>query len=929
MSVDLRPGATALEAPMTVPMASTVASQWKAIGSALSQTQAVQNASIPPASWTGAAAEAASAEIQKFGTKVSGISQAFPSPVQAMEAWDERVQTTITAVQGFQAQWDEAIAKYRKDMADIDARVVADEEYRADVDRTKARAALRGAQAPLRKSYEDQIQQLDKAASDAAGVIRGTAESMVPPEVLKAGRNAVGASLFGSDMPIASGAAQWEYAREVAPRMAEDLQKAADSKQPLSVEQVKELQEKWGDKLKNPYFVMALADEYRKKHGGTGDYSDMLNRVAFNAAGEEQYRESDNVIRNAFTNSIGTAMVLSTGGVNASGANGLATSEGYAEVKAALRGSDGRTIAQIESDNTASFIETGTKRYSHLFSGERVTLRGYDVFTQATGYAASKNPDLAFGKSVYEGGDNSLAAKLVQYDHEHKRGLATATALDDQSDLYSLAKSTQADKTALEQSRDPLQSLYLLSDTPNSMQTEGFASSYHQLAVGEQSRLDAVRGFLQQETSFEVNGDWDRDGHKSNEKIPMARYLTGSRNYGGKRFRGFIDNGDAFGAMIEDVTHPLDEDARTILGGASGQAANSQAKIVGEFVAGYQDGLDFDGDKEGDQDKFGATNWKLRSHAGTILGPWIESFAEMDSDNAGKPVVAARDAVGAGRGASFRLSPKLRDSLYAKGGLFTDLAFDNPKQISGQDTLDPFDDRFEGGRPPAHTVIQAAAYASYKDDLIHAMANRETDPQKWQRGVAGAVNKWGGLFEHLAGSTTGVEGLRYEEIAQRNKVIRAGIDAMTSIVPIPGPKIVDVLASAAIKEGENALLAQLLPTDFTSQVLDSAINSHYSASETVADTLVETYSSRADWPNPEHKSKAELISEFLREEEEFQNDPVKRDKNGNFPPYGAMREEQQERFRSFLKERTYLEQPLEAADKTTFTHFAKMRIAQR
>lgn len=36
MSVDLRPGATALEAPMTVPMASTVASQWKAIGSALS-----------------------------------------------------------------------------------------------------------------------------------------------------------------------------------------------------------------------------------------------------------------------------------------------------------------------------------------------------------------------------------------------------------------------------------------------------------------------------------------------------------------------------------------------------------------------------------------------------------------------------------------------------------------------------------------------------------------------------------------------------------------------------------------------------------------------------------------------------------------------------------------------------------------------------
>lgn len=928
MSVDLRPGSTALEAPMTVPMASTVASQWKAVGSALSQSQAVQNASIPPASWTGAAAEAASAEIQKFGTKVSGISQAFPSPVQAMEAWNERVQTTITAVQGFQAQWDEAIAKYRKDMADIDARVVADEEYRADVDRTKARAALRGAQAPLKKSYEDQIQQLDKAASDAAKAIRGSAESMVPPEVLKAGRNAVGASLFGSDMPIASGAAQWEYAREVAPQMAEDLQKAADSKQPLSVEQVKELQERWGDKLQNPYFVMAFADEYRKKHGGTGDYSDMLNRLLLNVAGEMKLDESENLVRNSLTKSIGTAMVLSTGGVNASGANGLAISESYAEVKAALRGNDGKPIAQVESENIASFIETGRKQYQPVFRVGRISLQGYDIFAQATGYAASKNADLAFGQAVYEGGDNSLAAKLVQFDHEVVGGRIKATGLSVPGP-YTLVRYTNADKDSFNQSWDPLQSLYLLSDTPDSMQTEGFASAHHQLAVGEQSRLGAVRGFLQQETSFEVNGDWDRDGQKSDEKIRMARYLTGSRNYGGSRFRGFIDNGDAFGTMIEDVTRPLDEDSRTILGGASGQAANSQAKIVGDFVAGYQDGLDFNRQPGVAENKFGATNWKLRSHTGTILGPWIESFAQMDSDNAGNPVVAAKDSVGNGRGSQFSLSPKLRDSLYAKGGLFTDLAFDNPKQITGQDTLNPFDDRFEGGRPPAHSVIQAAAYASYKHDLIHAMANREADPQKWQEGVADAVNKWGGLFEHLAGSTAGVEGLRYEEIAQRNKVIRAGIDAISSLVPIPGPKIVDVLASAAIKEGKNALLDQLLPTDFNSQALESAINSHYSASERVTDTLVETYSSRADWPNSEHKTKAELIAEFLREEAEFQNDPVKRDKDGNFPPYGAMSEEQQGRYRSFLKERTYLKQPLEAADNTTFTQFAKMRIAQR
>ena len=64
MSIDLRPGATALESPKPVPMAPEVASHWTAISTALTQTQAVQNASIPPESWTGKAADAASAEIQ-------------------------------------------------------------------------------------------------------------------------------------------------------------------------------------------------------------------------------------------------------------------------------------------------------------------------------------------------------------------------------------------------------------------------------------------------------------------------------------------------------------------------------------------------------------------------------------------------------------------------------------------------------------------------------------------------------------------------------------------------------------------------------------------------------------------------------------------------------------------------------------------------
>lgn len=73
MSIDLRPGATALESPKPVPAALEVASHWTAISSALTQTQAAQNASIPPESWTGAAADAASAEIQALGGKLSDL----------------------------------------------------------------------------------------------------------------------------------------------------------------------------------------------------------------------------------------------------------------------------------------------------------------------------------------------------------------------------------------------------------------------------------------------------------------------------------------------------------------------------------------------------------------------------------------------------------------------------------------------------------------------------------------------------------------------------------------------------------------------------------------------------------------------------------------------------------------------------------------
>lgn len=948
MSADLRSGADALKSPKPVDGASEVASHWKAIGSAIGQTQAAQNSSVPAESWTGVAADAASAEIQALGGKLSDLSGQFATPASALTTWEERNSQGIKTVESLQTQWDEAVAAYKKTKAEIDARAATDKEYNPASDLKAAESTLASAQAPLKESYDKEIHDLSAAASTAASQIRGTLNGIISPEAVKGGRTAVGVELFGSDMPIADGAAEWDYARDVAPEMLKDIEKAANSKEYLTEEQVKELQKKWGKDLQNPFCVQAMSDAYREKHGGKGEFSEVLNKLVVNTSGDPYNYPADSEIatRNSLIKDIGTAMVLSTGGVNASDSESIGRSETYAQMKDHLFGQDGKTsISTMEKTNIKSFEATGEQEFPRNPSSSGPTMQGYQIFTQATTYAGAKNPDLAFGQAIYEGGDKSFASKLVQYDHEYEAGLKWET---NSQGYMNLIHYRDADEAAFKQLGDPLQSLYVLSDTPDSLQYSNFTSEHHALAKAEQGRLSALRGFLTDETPFEVKGDWDRDGKDKPEKIPMVRYLTGSRNYGDSGYEGFIDHGDAFGTMIEDATHPLSDAEKRLLGDDDWKkASNQQARVVGNFTAGYQDGLDGDhGKKDGAQSHFGSANSMLRSHAGMILGNWVESLALMDGDSAGGSSRNASDTVGEGHMGSndpqarFTLSPKLRDALYQTNGLFADLAFDNPeheKDDPGKDTDNPFDDKFVGGRPPALSVIQAAAYAGYKHDLTQAMAGdshvdtTDTTPgPSWSQKVTDRVNKWGGLFANLDKATADVKGLDYDRIAERNKLIRQGIDAVSSAVPygaLPGGKIVQALASSAVAHGKNSVLDAILPTDFKSEKLNDAVNSHYAANEQVADTLAETYASGDQWANSEDKSKQELVSQFLKEES-VHSDGVQAQGDGDLPSYNSMSETQQGRFRAFLKEHTYLKAPLEAADDRTWKSFTKLQLTQ-
>lgn len=938
MSADLRPGADALKSPESVAGASEVASHWKAIGSAIGQTQAAQNSSVPAESWTGVAADAASAEIQALGGKLSDLSGKFAAPASALTTWEERNSQGIKTVEGLQTQWDEAIAAYKKTMADIDARVETDKKYNPDSDRQAAESTLASAQEPLKKSYNDEINQLSEAANTAAKQIQETADGTISPEAVKGGRTAVGVELFGSDMPISDGAAEWDYARDVAPEMLKDIEKAANSKEYLTEEQVKELQKKWGKDLQNPFCVQAMSDAYREKHGGKGEFSEVLNKLVINTSGDPYCPdESERATRNSLVKDIGTAMVLSTGGVNASDSESIGRSETYAQMRDHLYGQDGKTtISTMEKANIKSFEATAKDEFPRSPSGGS-TMQGYQIFTRATAYAGVKNPDLAFGQAIYEGGDKSFASKLVQYDHDYEAGVRQGR---NSLGFMNLVHYTPADEAAFEQCNDPLQSLYVLSDTPDSLQYSNFASEHRALAQAEQGRLSALRGFLTQDTPFELDGDWDRNGDKSSEKIPMVRYLTGSRNYGDSEYEGFIDRGDAFGTMIEDATHPLSDAEKGLLGDDWKKASNQQARVVGNFTAGYQDGLDGDhGKKDGAQSHFGSANSMLRSHAGMILGNWAESLAAMDGDDAGAVGGNAHDSVGEARMSSgatqarFTLSPKLRDALYGKDGLFADLAFDNPKQLGGKDTPDnPFDDTFEGGRPPALSAIEAGAYAGYKHDLGQAMAsdyhvnpNDTTPGPSWSDGVSGQVKKWGGLFQHIESAISDQSVAEHKAIADRNNLIRQGIDAVASTVSfdgLPGGKIVDSLASSAFEEGKNKVLDSILPTDFSDEDFSNRINHKYAATQKVSDTLVTTFTDRDEWPNSDDKSKKELVAEFLKEEASH-SDPVKADKDGDLPSYNTMDDAQRGRLREFLKERTYLKDSLDKAGDSTWSAFTK------
>lgn len=775
---DLRKGTEALKQIPSVSMnAEALSGHISAQGVAIANTQVAQNRSLPPEEWTGKAADAASSEIQALGTKTQGISEVFSPVAKALNDWAAKVNEEASNIRSIQRKWDEAVSAYNDAVAKAEETQQAAWTQQAGIpslwgpsDPAVIAAAdtLMNEQAALKGKYAAYLLGVESAAQKAADTINTERQKVVSDEVGSRGRGAIGIELFGSDTPILNAAATWADAQQQAEQMAKDFEEAANSEQPLSIEQVQALQDKWGDKLKNPFYVQAFMDYYRSTHPNDQNATtNLLYRLAANAAGSDLDHAQTGVTRNAFMASLGNAMVLSTGGIDASD---LSTSESFTNVKDALRGRDGSTtLGQIEDANIKEYRRTGEDLYDR-FPGTGPSgpqLRGFDFFAQTAGYAAAKNPELTFGAKVYRAdeGGTSLATDLVMFDHSHDSG-KTALFGGNDSSRYSLIAYDENDKSADVYAKDPLQGLYLLSDTPDSLNGENVPSA---LQVAEQNRLVELRKFLSTDTPFDVNVP----GADKASQISIARYLTGNRMQGGPgAFMGTVDGGEALGDMLNDATKPptpnFKPEPSAYEGGTSSPAyqadlsaynawkadAENRANIVGNVIQGYEEGLERDNsvvggtaDKVKGEDVFGRFNPNLRSWMGTILKPWAQDIATGFSGVAADDSVETGEQNKTGR-IPLVLNPTLANKLSEPGGLFEDLSFDQAeigdleKKIKYENATTSAEAK---NRTPALVALQEGVQEGYINEVRQSLQQSDWTGARqashhWARFMAGVFD---------------------------------------------------------------------------------------------------------------------------------------------------------------------------------------------
>lgn len=894
-SVDLRPGAEALiQLPDATGDASELSAKFSKDETAIKHTQVVQNKSSAPEEWTGAAADAASGEIQKLGTKTEQLAEPFGGASGALNEWATTLGSLRDQIKTLQGDWDSAITQYHKDVADAgpdpskqtfistpgnppnnDDAIAA---YREAI--KKARITLHSAQEEFKTTYTGYLSQCSEAAQSAANKINAARREVVSDEAGAGGRSVVGVNLFGSDTPLLAGAEQWEDAQVQAEQMAEVLKK-----QPMTTQDIMTFNEKWGDLLENPFYAYAL-----KQRVSTDEiYAAVLNAgmLASEDANHPSY---------TFNKNLGTALALATGGANLSDSN-RENQKIFDSVSSGLVGENGLRIDQTTLRTLNELKNTGRERFTPpgYDSAAPFTMDGYDIAGQIMGLAGRENTSLTLGPGFYHDPEDQRFDPILG-EHVHVKSVFEDMVAWD----YEVGAGSRATNNAgsLWQTRlippeygnrdyrgylDPLQNIFTLSDTPDYLH----GNSDEVLQQYEDKRLAALRHVLASDGPKDAGGI-EVFPPSDSKKMNMTRYLTGWRGLAANGGLAYIDGGDAFGDMVNDASARTAKPLSPSDPGYKEWQADDQlrAQVAENFLVGYGDGLDQNADTTSKgEDVFGNSNPKLRSWLGHVVAQRVDDLAYM-SDKANWGGLDTGHSINPQSGYSMmNLSGTQVRHLYSKTGFLADLTHDRA----------------------AYQDLSDAAWMGYSTEVRDSVrADYGSDGTDWINKFNLNTRGWDILINGIDTAPNDA-GTALTEAEQRtNAEHRAAIDFALSVVPVdkipvvgPGLSVAKTFAEGIWKD---SLYEKYLPTEFSAEDLlrraDAEFKVDAETGEKLNEAVESAFLSRSEWPNTAGMSKEELLAEFAKQ---YPGD-VRQD--GSVPPFGQMTSEERGHLRTFLSSKT-------------------------
>ena len=892
-SVDLRPGAEALiQLPDATGDASELSAKFSKDETAIKHTQVVQNKSSAPEEWTGAAADAASGEIQKLGTKTEQLAEPFGGASGALNEWATTLGSLRDQIKTLQGDWDSAITQYHKDVADAgpdpskqtfistpgnppnnDDAIAA---YREAI--KKARITLHSAQEEFKTTYTGYLSQCSEAAQSAANKINAARREVVSDEAGAGGRSVVGVNLFGSDTPLLAGAEQWEDAQVQAEQMAEVLKK-----QPMTTQDIMTFNEKWGDLLENPFYAYAL-----KQRVSTDEiYAAVLNAgmLASDDANHPSY---------TFNKNLGTALALATGGANLSDSN-RENQKIFDSVSSGLVGENGLRIDQTTLRTLDELKNTGRERFAppgHDNAAPEFTMDGYDIAGQIMGLAGRENTSLTLGPGFYADprfdpilGEKvhvkSVFQDMVAWDYEVGAG---SRAIDKAGSLWQTRLiPPEYGNRDYQGYLDPLQNIFTLSDTPDYLH----GNSDEVLQQYEDKRLAALRYVLASDGPKDAGGI-EVFPPSDSKKMNMTRYLTGWRGLAANGGLAYIDGGDAFGDMVNDASARTAKPLSPSDPGYKEWQADDQlrAQVAENFLVGYGDGLDQNADTTSTgEDVFGNSNPKLRSWLGHVVAQRVDDLAYM-SDKANWGGLDTGHSINPQSGYSMmNLSGTQVRHLYSKTGFLADLTHDRA----------------------AYQDLSDAAWMGYSTEVRDSVrADYGSDGTDWINKFNLNTRGWDILINGIDTAPNDA-GTALTEAEQRtNAEHRAAIDFALSVVPVdkipvvgPGLSVAKTFAEGIWKD---SLYEKYLPTEFSAEDLlrraDAEFKVDAETGEKLNEAVESAFLSRSEWPNTAGKTEEELLAEFAKQ----YPDDVRQD--GSVPPFGQMTSEERGHLRTFLSSKT-------------------------